>query len=126
SFHMSGSIIDLSSCKRMGSMGLFHWNTNGRAGNPSAADLDRRRSWAYVERHPKVHLVGVDSAGVPNCPEHLGRFSVDGHINGRIDYRQWTRWERLARFEGRAGRPQAGSEQRQNLARCGWLSGADE
>src|SRR5262249_52442412 len=77
-------------------------------------------------RHAKVHLVSVDSARVPNRPEHLRRFSVDSHINGRIDYGEGTRGKRLTGGEARARRSEAGGEEGENLAGRSRIRRADE
>jgi hypothetical protein len=59
-------VICRSASARRLAMGLSHSNADGRAGNPSGADLDRRRSRAYVGRYAKVHLIAVDGAGGPD------------------------------------------------------------
>src|ERR1044071_1812838 len=86
--------------------GYFSAMLTGAPGIQAALIWMLRRSRPCVGRNGNVHLPAIDSGRVTDCPERVHGLSVDRYINGRVDDRQRTRWERLARCKAGAGRPE--------------------
>ena len=95
-------------------------------GDPGGNYLDGRRTWGRIRRQTEIDLVCVDGARVTDRGQHFGWLSIYAHCNWRIDRSKWAGWEWTSRIDARFGRPEAGGNQRQDLARLGWFGRANQ